>query len=92
MSSTLQMEPLTDAELARLAPKISSMTIRSIAVQRLEFTEDQIQTMIHQCWPDMESFTRGILVKWRNRDATNSRMVFHHVVLIDYPVSVIKYF
>ena len=72
------MEPLTDAELARLAPKISSVTMLNIAVQRLGFTDAQVKTIIHQCWQDMERFVREILVRWRNRNATNSRKVLQY--------------
>ena len=43
------MEPLEDAELACLAGKISSMMMRNMAVQRLGFTEDQVETLIDQC-------------------------------------------
>ena len=72
------MEVLTDGELARLAPKISSVNMQSIAVQQLGFTDAQVKTIIHQCWQDMESFVREILVRWRNRNATNSCKVLQY--------------
>ena len=72
------MEPLTDTDLAQLAPKISSMKMRNIAVESLGFTEDQVETSIHECGQDMKSFVRQILINWRNRNPTNSRKVFKH--------------
>ena len=72
------MEPLTDAELARLAPKISSVTMQNIAVQRLGFTEDQVETSNDGCRKNKEGFVSKVLIKWRNRNATNSRKVFQH--------------
>ena len=69
------MEPLTDAELARLAPKISSMTMRNIAVDRLEFSEEEVETLIDECRDDKQSFVRKVLTRWRNRNFAESRQV-----------------
>ena len=72
------MEPLTDTELARLAPKISSVTMQNIAIQRLGFTKDQVETLNDGCWENKEGFVSKVLIKWRNKNATNSRKVFQH--------------
>ena len=70
-----QIEVLGDTELARLAPKISSMTMRNFAVQRLGLTEQEVETISDECRENKESFKRRILVKWRNRNAQGSRKV-----------------
>ena len=72
------MEPLTDPELARLAPKISSVTMRNIAVKKLEFTEAQVETLNDECREYKEGFVSKVLIKWRNKNPTNSRTVFQH--------------
>ena len=71
----LQLEPLTDAELARIASKISSMTMRNLAVQRLGLSQDQVDTMVDECRENKQSLNRQILVKWRNMNAKDSRQV-----------------
>ena len=70
-----QAEPLTDAELARLAPNISSMTMRNIAVQRLGFTEDQVETLVDECRENKEGFVGKVLIRWRNRNISSGREV-----------------
>ena len=70
-----QSEPLNDGELARLGAKLSSMAMRSIAIQRLGFTEDQVSTTIDECKENKEAFKRQLLVKWRNRSTKHTRQV-----------------
>ena len=62
------MEPLTDADLAQLAPKISFRSMQSIAIQRLGFTEAQVESLVDGCREDTEKFRRQILVQWRNKN------------------------
>ena len=70
-----QTEELKDAELARLAPKISSMTMRNIAVQGFGFTGDEVETMIDQYHENKEAFVFEVLRKWRNKTFSQSREV-----------------
>ena len=84
------MEPLTDAELARLAPKISSMTMRNIAVQQLEFSEEEVETLIDECRDDKQSFVRKVLTRWRNRnfaESTEAKFLIVCRILIFYFIS-----
>ena len=69
------MEPLTDADLARLAPKISFRSMQSIAIQRLGFTQAEVESLVDGCREDTEKFRRQILTQWRNKNATGSRRV-----------------
>ena len=72
---TFQMKSLTDAELAQLAPKISSVTMRNIALQRLGFTEPEVETLSDECRENKQSFVCKILIMWRNKNHTDSRRV-----------------
>ena len=74
------MPPLEDSELAQIAPNFSSMTMRNLAVQRLGFTEDQVKTLSDECGENKISFMTKILVRWRNKNSTNSRQVYHYLL------------
>ena len=71
------MPPLTDAELARLAPKISPRLMQSIAIKRLGFTEAKVESLEYECREDTEKFTRQILRQWRNKNGSGSRQVLY---------------
>ena len=45
----IQNMPLEDAELAQLASKISSLTMRNMAVQRMGFTDAEVETLSDEC-------------------------------------------
>ena len=72
------MPPLRDAELARLAPKISFTSMRSIAIKRLGFTQPEVESLEYECREDTEKFRREILIKWKNRNSEGARQVLHY--------------
>ena len=71
----IQMKPLTDADLALLAPKISSVTMRNIAVQRLGISDAEVETLSDECRKNKESFVYQVLIRWRNGNISFAREV-----------------
>ena len=69
------MEPLEEAELAQLAPKVSVSSMKSIAIQRMGFTAAEISSLVSEYREDTEGFRRQILTHWRNKNRTDSRQV-----------------
>ena len=75
-TSIVQIETtLSDGDLSRLARRISPQNLSTIAIEQLDFTSDQLETMEDECRENVDKFRRNILIKWRNKSIKHTRQV-----------------
>ena len=67
--SVLQLQTrIEDSELARIAEKLSSRALRSVAMLYLGLDDDELRTMEESRFGDQAGFKRDILFNWKNRN------------------------
>ena len=69
---------LNNANLSRIARRISPQNMSTIAIEQLGFSYDQLQIMDDECREDKNKYNRTILIKWRNKSTKHTGNYFNH--------------
>ena len=84
----LQMSPkLEESELMELAGVISSSDMQIIAVQKLGFKINEVETLESVTREKQQMMKFKLLDRWKNRDRKNNRQVS---IFISLPLNVVE--